>query len=307
MRIVHLSDIHLSTIFKKSNLGKTKKLLKYALDKGFDHLVITGDISDNSEKKDYLIFRKILKSFDLLDSKKTSIIIGNHDIFGGVQTALDVVNFPAKCLKTNYEKKVTEFVCYFKELFENCYSPLEDNLFPYSKIIGDTQLIGLNTIDHYSRITNPFASNGKVYKDQIEGIMHIFSKSVNDVKHKIVMSHHHFYKNTEEATSSSSVWNKIENYTLKLRGKKKLLKFFKENGVNLILHGHSHEVRQYERKGLKLVNAGGSIDNSFSGNAFLIFVDVDDSIQVSIKELNTKPKRIIDPVLSEEYVHSLAS
>ncbi|MDZ7766293.1 MAG: metallophosphoesterase [Melioribacteraceae bacterium] len=227
MRLAHLSDIHLNTFFKKSNIIKTKKLLKLALEKDCDHLVITGDISDNSEKKDYIIFKKILKSFDLLDSSKTSIIIGNHDIFGGVQTALDVVNFPAKCLTTNYEKKVDEFVRHFEELFENCYFPINSKIFPYSKMIDKIQLIGLNTIDYYSRIRNPFASNGKIYKDQLKGIKQIFSNKEFNPKHRVVLAHHHFYKNNEEATSSNAVWNKIESYTLKLRGKKNLLKLFR--------------------------------------------------------------------------------
>ncbi len=306
MRIVHLSDIHISTLYKKGNITKTKNIIKFALEKSFDHLVITGDISDNSEKRDYLIFRKILKSFDLLDSNKVSIVIGNHDIFGGVKTALDVVNFPSKCLKTDYEKKVNEFAIYFKELFQNCYFPIKDKIFPYSKIVNDTQFIGLNTIDYYSRIKNPFASNGKVYKDQIEGIEKIFQNEEFNPAHKIILAHHHFYKNSEEATSSNSVWNKIESYTLELRGKKKLLKLFKDNDVELILHGHSHDVREYERKGIKLINAGGSVDNVFPKNVFLVFVDIKETFDVTISKIDLSVKQNVSPISPTEFVPSLA-
>lgn len=306
MRIVHLSDIHIGTHFKKSNFAKTKKLIKIALETGFDHLVITGDISDNAEKRDYLLFRKILKSFDLLDKNKTSLVIGNHDIYGGVQTALDVVNFPAKCLKIDYEQKVREFFNHFKELFEDCYFPLENKIFPYSKMIGDTQLIGLNTIDLYSRIKNPFASNGKVYRDQFEGIKKIFKNKEFSPAHKVILAHHHFYKKTEKATSSSKVWNKIESYTLKLRGKKRLLKLFKENDVELILHGHSHDIREYDRKGMKLINAGGSIDNNLTKNIFLILIDINNTLNVSISAIDLTAREQIPSVTLEKYIPSLS-
>lgn len=122
MRIAHISDIHLNSDLRKNNIGKTKKLISLALEIGFDHLVITGDISDNSNEKDFVISRKILKTFDLLDSRKTSIVIGNHDIFGGVQTVNDVLNFPSKCLKTDFHEKVSQFGVYFAELFEIVHS-----------------------------------------------------------------------------------------------------------------------------------------------------------------------------------------
>lgn len=307
MRIAHISDIHINTAFKKANLGKTKKLIKFALEKGFDHLVITGDISDNSEEKNFLIFRKILKSFDLLDSRKTTVTIGNHDIFGGVQTALDVVNFPSKCLKTDYEKKVIEFVGHFKELFEGCFYPLKKKLFPFAKIVDDVAFIGLNTNDVYSRIKNPFASNGKVYKDQFGGIKQLLESGELMGKRKIILSHHHFYKNTEEATSSSSMWNKIEGYTLKLRGKKKLFNLFKENNVELVLHGHSHEMREYQRKGIKFLNAGGSVDNSNSDKSSIILIDVENEINALIYELTHKRAYGNYPHKINEHIPLLAS
>lgn len=81
-------------------------------------------------------------------------------------------------------------------------------------------------------------------------------------KSKIILSHHHFNKNDYETKSSSNeIWNKIEGYTLKLRGKKKLLKLFTENKVTAVLHGHNHENKYYERMGINFFNSGGSIDN----------------------------------------------
>lgn len=299
MRIAHLSDLHISTFLKKGNIGKTKKLLKYAVETGFDHLVITGDLSDNSEAKDFVILRKILENFNLLDSRKTTIIIGNHDIFGGVQTAIDVVNFPSKCLKTDFHQKVNDFVSNFKELFDECYFPIKDSYFPYAKVIGDVVLVGLNTIDYYSRLKNPFASNGKVGKKQRNGLKEILTNERFNGKRKFIMSHHHFYKNTEQASSSSSVWNRIESYTLKLKGKKKLLKLFSDNNVELVLHGHSHEMRDYIRKGIRFLNAGGAVDNSLLKSASVIFIDINENIEAAIHSLDLGSKVKPETIYSE--------
>lgn len=287
MKIAHISDLHFSRSYKSNNIRKTKRLIKYCIEQGFDHLVITGDISDNSDEKDFLILRNILNNFNLLDSGKVSLTIGNHDIFGGVQTANDIVNFPSKCLKINYDQKVKKFVSFFSELFESAVFPNPDKIFPYAKIIGDVAIIGINSIRHYSRIKNPFASNGKIYNDDFESIKAMLEFDSIKVRKKIVAVHHHFYKNSVEATSSqSNLWNRIEGYTLKLRGKKKLLKLFKENKVDLVLHGHSHELKEYERKGIKFVNAGASIDNTSPTEANVFFINIlENELTVQLKTL----------------------
>ena len=287
MKIAHISDLHFSRIFKRHNIKKTKRLIKYCIEQGFDHLVITGDISDTCDEKDFSILRNILSNFNLLDPAKVSITIGNHDIFGGVQTALDIVNFPAKCLKTNYDEKVKTFVSYFSELFEGAIFPNVKKAFPYAKIIGDAAILGINSIDYYSRLKNPFASNGKIYNDDFEAIKALLEFDSIKEKKKVVAVHHHFYKNSVEATSSQShLWNRIEGYTLKLRGKKKLLKLFKENNVDLVLHGHSHELKEYFRKGIRFINAGATIDNGSHTEAQIFFINLlRDRISVQLKTL----------------------
>jgi len=291
MKIIHISDLHLCGRFKLNNIAKTKQILSDALETGFDHLVITGDLSDNAEEKDYLILRNILEKFNLLRSDRTSIVIGNHDIFGGVQTALDVINFPNRCIHTNYQEKVKTFTHYFRELFENTIRFDDNYYFPYAKIVEDAVLIGINSISDYSKLRNPFASNGSVNKKELEGFAKVFENPLINTKKKIALIHHHFYKNNMETKSSeSSVWNKIESYTMKLRGKKKLMKYFVDHGIELVLHGHSHELKEYYRKGIKFLNAGGSIDGTSETESSYYMIELNNpSIDVSLKTIKTIP------------------
>lgn len=278
MRIVHISDLHVSRNFKRNNIKKFKVLLKHALKLEFDHLVITGDLSDGAHEIDFQLIRKILKNNDLLDSSRTSIVIGNHDIFGGVQTAADVLEFPKKCKSVDYEVKVSNFISYFEELFTDCHFVSPQKFFPYYKNVGELGIVGINSIAHYSKIGNPLASTGKVYSEQLNDLSKlILNKNIKN-QPRLALVHHHFYKKSMDATSpQSSVWKKIESYTLRLRNKKKIINTFKDNGIRLVLHGHSHEVKEYSRKGLHFLNAGGSIESEPENLSFFT-IDYKDGI-----------------------------
>jgi len=275
MRIAHLSDLHLCSKFKRENILKTNKLIRHALDKGAEHFVITGDISDNANSGDFNTFRNILRKFDLLRADKATVIIGNHDIFGGPQAASDIIKFPQKCINTDYNRKIYYFVNYFRELFEGTYRYNDEVFFPFVKVLDKVALIGLNTVDYYSRLKNPFASNGHVSKLQRKLFSQLLFSTDLKEKVKVVLAHHHFYRRNEIARSSEeSLWGRIENYTMKLRDKKKLIKLFTQNNVKLVLHGHSHEMREYVREGISFLNAGASIDNNSVSEAALFLVDV---------------------------------
>ena len=149
MKIVHISDLHIDAVYKRTNYMKSVKLLEYAIDTGFDHLVISCDLTENAEKSAFELVRKTLKKYNLLHSEKLTVVIGNHDIFGGVHLAEDLLNFPKKCRKTNYDIKISEFNYYFSEALENTVK-YKNNSYPFIKEFDETVLIGLNTIAKYS-------------------------------------------------------------------------------------------------------------------------------------------------------------
>jgi predicted phosphodiesterase len=210
-----------------------------------------------------MIFRKLLIKYNLLHPDKTSVVIGNHDIFGGVQTALDVIEFPKKCKNTNYEERIDKFAHYFKELFANAIFADENMIFPFVKILGDHALFGMNSIEKYSRLKNPFASSGKIPEEQLNLLRKLSGDERVSKLKKLLMIHHHFYKKNVESTSSENgLWNKIETFTMKLKKKKNIMKQLQSVGIDLVLHGHSHEMKEYNRKGIKFLNAGASIDNN---------------------------------------------
>jgi len=258
--IAHISDLHLSPEHRRRNIRTTRRLLEYISSLRVDHLVITGDIVANAEKSDYQLARGILKGSGWLDGKSLSVVIGNHDIFGGVHHAEDILTFPGHCKHADYKRKVSEFHDAFHEAFDNCLHGSDSSVFPYAKVIGDVVLVGMNSVAKYSRLGNPVGSNGEVSDTEYRKAGKILSSDLLKRKRKVVLIHHHFSRHPGgDGGAMHSVWNAIEAQTMKLRGKKKLVKLFGESGVDVVLHGHVHENRQYWREKTRFLNGGGSV------------------------------------------------
>jgi 3',5'-cyclic AMP phosphodiesterase CpdA len=54
-RIAHISDLHISAEHRRANIRNTKTLLRHIAGQGCNHLVITGDLTADAQKKDYAI------------------------------------------------------------------------------------------------------------------------------------------------------------------------------------------------------------------------------------------------------------
>jgi 3',5'-cyclic AMP phosphodiesterase CpdA len=206
----------------------------------------------------------MLVKYGFIHGDRLSIIPGNHDIFGGVQKAEDIFTFPEKCNTINYNKNINNFLSYFPEAFSNCYYLSSKNFFPFAKKINNTLIIGLNSIAQYSKLSNPFGSNGEIDITQFGELFEILKDSEKeDFKHKIIIIHHHFNKLKNEAKSTfGSIWSGIEKQTMKLKGKRRLFNLFKEFKVDIVLHGHLHESKEYIRKDIRFLNAGATIKSN---------------------------------------------
>lgn len=291
MLIAHISDLHLNSFYNDSTFQLSNYLLKFISEKKVDHLVVSGDITDYAKEKDLEIFRRMLKKYGFLSGDKLSIIFGNHDIYGGVQKAEDILTFPEKCSKTDYNESVENFLSYFPEAFDNCFYVSDKNFFPFAKKLDKVLIIGVNTIARYSKLSNPFGSNGELDASQFGEIYDILRNSGDEIKTKIIIAHHHFNKLKNDSKSTfGNLWSSIEKQTMKLKGKKRLFNLFNEFNIDLVLHGHVHESKEYYRKSIRFLNAGATIKNN--GNDLKVnFLNLsDDRIDVKIKKLNCPVK-----------------
>ena len=249
-RIAHLSDTHVSPEYNRWNILKLKRLLSRVTDEGYDHVVITGDIAGHGEERDFRSVRRILKYFGLLRYEKLTVTIGNHDIFGGVHRAEDLLSFRKHCRSVNYAEKIDLFERAFKETFpEKAYE--SERIFPFIKIIGPVAFIGINSVRPFHSARNPFGSNGHVSGRQLDAVRRILSHpSISGLK-KIILIHHHFNKYRPHSESRGrKLYHLFESHTLKLQNRKKVEDVFKEYKVDAVLHGHTHVAGIYSNSGI---------------------------------------------------------
>ncbi len=289
--IAHISDLHISLDHQRQNIRRTRRLLESALHRNVDHIVVTGDITADAKPGEFDSARKIFKNYGLLDSKRLTVVAGNHDIFGGVHTAEEIFSFPKRCKGVDYGAKLNLFRGAFEETFRQSLIYDRKHLFPFVKILGGVMLIGVNSVAGYSKLANPLGSNGEIDDKQFKQLNELLGADLFRNKRKIVLIHHHFNKlRCEAAGTIHSVWSTIEKQTMKLRGKKRLLELFRKSGVQLVLHGHVHENREYEREGIQFVNSGGSVLGGERGTLSYTLVHVyPDTIRTTLQNISMDP------------------
>lgn len=258
MKIAHISDLHLNTLFNDANLARIKKLIKYISEKSVDHLIVSGDLTDNADESDLIILKRMLTKSGFASHTNLTVVPGNHDIFGGPQKPVDIFSFPERCKEIDYQAKLKYFKEIFKDTFANNTIITEDEDFPFLKDLGSVIIIGINSVAEYSKYKNPFASNGEVKLNQFNKLNELLKKYSDTDAIKIVVIHHHFNKVKNTKRSIAGIWQNIEKQTMKLKKKKRLLSLFRKYNIDLVLHGHIHFNEYYERKGISFLNAGAS-------------------------------------------------
>jgi 3',5'-cyclic AMP phosphodiesterase CpdA len=257
-RIVHISDPHLSRQFYREHIKSFKLLLKSLLASGFDHLIITGDIVSTGEEDDYYLAREILGTLDLLDSKRLTVVPGNHDIFGGPHRAVDVLSFPKYIRNVDYARNLGLFQVAFGETLETTVSYGGDSVFPFVKKVGPFSIIGLNSILPWSLRRNPLGTNGSLDERQRDALVRMRADGLLSGTRPLIAMHHHF-NDLQEESAGGSMWRRIESRTMRMRGRSKALRLFESLGVRYVLHGHIHRNEIYSKGAITLLNGAGSI------------------------------------------------
>jgi 3',5'-cyclic AMP phosphodiesterase CpdA len=273
-------------------------LLAHVTQKGVDHVVVTGDITADARPKEYEAARQLFLSYGFLNSGRMTIVPGNHDVYGGVHTAEEIFVFPKRCKTTNYDDKLKLFRQSFHEAFEKTALGGSNKMYPLFKPLGDIVLVGINSVAPYSRLANPIGSNGAVVDKQFSDLEALLNAHLIKHKRKIVLVHHHFSKNESgSAGAIHNLWSSIEKQTMKLKGKKRLLKLFRRTRVELVLHGHVHENCEYTRDGIRFANTGASVlGRDPHLVSFRLIRVCDTSVQTTLHTFRTdtqSPERVV--------------
>jgi 3',5'-cyclic AMP phosphodiesterase CpdA len=299
IRIAHLSDPHINLKYHPTHLPRLRKVLTHALTESrADHIVITGDISSNAEQRDLQAARRLFQELGILHPERLSLVIGNHDIYGGPHLAEDLLSFPGRCNSRDYDKHVQDFYECYAETFVGTFGPL-GSPFPFAKILGPVAILGLNSIARSGTLKNPVGSNGKVSDDEMEEFENLLKrKEVAKAEHRIVLLHHHLFRRKDEGKlhtppETNQLVHRFEHATLKLRGKRTLFNALNEGKVGAALHGHIHFTGDYYRKGVLCLNGGGAVYpvNTEEELKYNLLTFAGDSMESSVIEVNSRRRQ----------------
>ncbi len=258
-QIAHISDPHLSRQHYREHIKSFKMLLRAMLMDGADHIIISGDLVSTGNEDDYFLTREILANHNLLDSKRLTVVPGNHDIFGGPHRAVDVLSFPQHIRSVDYVRNKELFQNAFAETFEGVHRLHPTALFPFLKVAGPFNIIGLNSVPPWSLWKNPLGTNGMLDDQQIEALEKLNASPLLENRTTIAVLHHHFNDLAQSEYDAGNLWTRIESNTMRMRKRKKILKLLKSIGVRYILHGHIHRNELYDQNGILFANGAGAV------------------------------------------------
>lgn len=224
-RLAHISDVHLSPLpevkwtqlankritgFLNWKLNRKHQIGANTLDPLIqslrelkpDHIAVTGDLVNLALDGEFTNARAFLE--DLGSPERVSAICGNHDAYlpGSLAKAIQ-----------NWEPYLTSDA---STATEN--SPEQ---FPFLRIRGEVALIGCNSAE----ATLPFFATGYFREDQANRLRKVLRQTRGLCR--VVMIHH-------PPISGATKWHK------RLIGIKRFQEVIRNEGAELILHGHTH-------------------------------------------------------------------
>jgi predicted phosphodiesterase len=75
---------------------------------------------------------------------------------------------------------------------------------------------------------------------------------------------------------------------MKLRKKKRLFNLLKRYEIDLVLHGHFHEMGEYKREGIRFLNAGGSLKNNSKNLIGINFINISQTSKITTYTVDLK-------------------
>jgi len=255
VKIAHISDIHISGMQDRRQLADLDRMLEYFNTVGYDHLVISGDLSNSANPEDWQIIREKLKSHDLYHWDKTTVIAGNHDLTNLEEEMrfYNALNPISQLRKKAFDRKLIEFCVFFQELITGEEGGKQ--AFPFIKIINFQSLkiaiAAVNSVYPWYPTDNPLGARGFVSPGQLKALS---QKSViESLKDCFVIGLcHHAYK----VYGTNSPIDQAFDWTMELKNRDEFLGVLQAMHAKLVLHGHFHRFQSYEVNTIPFINGG---------------------------------------------------
>ncbi len=255
VKIAHISDTHLSGKQDRRQVDELDRLFGYFKTAGYDHLVISGDLSNNADPEDWRIIRKKLEIHGFYHWDKATVIAGNHDLINLEEEMrfYNALNPLSLVRKKVFERKLKEFCFFFQELITG--EEQGSNAFPFVKIINYPSVkiafAALNSVYPWYPADNPLGARGFITPGQLRALgQESVLASLQGCF--LVGLCHHAYK----VYGTDSLIDQAFDWTMELKNREEFLELMKRMQTKLVLHGHFHRFQAYTTDGITFINGG---------------------------------------------------
>jgi 3',5'-cyclic AMP phosphodiesterase CpdA len=235
VKIAHLSDLHLLSLagvprrrflnkrmtgwanlrLKRSAIHRASYVRAIARDiraAGFDHVVITGDLTNLALESEFELVRDLLERELGLDAAQISLVPGNHDLYTR-----------GSLVSRRFERYLQPWLT---SDLPSLSADVAGARFPVVKIRGGVAIIALSS----AVPRPPFVAAGELGGDQLQALARILAHP-EVARRDVVLAVHHPV--VEPASS-------LHHYIEGLRDAPALLALLRTLPRGLVVHGHLH-------------------------------------------------------------------
>ncbi len=255
VKIAHLSDLHLSGWSDRRQISALDRILAHFTAEGFDHIVISGDLSNSASPADWKIVRDRLEKHGLYHCEKVTVVAGNHDLINLEEEMrfYNALNPFAGLKMMFFQKRLWEFCNFFRELITDGSGTTPS--FPFIKVLNfpsvSVAIVALNSVYPWFPAENPLGARGEISAGQLRALAK--PDVLDALKDSFVIGLcHHAYK----VYGTDALIDQAFDWTMELKNREGFLEMMKLMHADIVLHGHFHRFQTYAVDGIPFVNGG---------------------------------------------------
>lgn len=253
--VAHLSDLHITGGTDRYQLGRLDRMLDEFVRRGYDHLVMTGDLIDTASPADWKIIRDALERHGLFEWTRTTVIPGNHDLID-LEEEMRFYN-ALNPDEGSRQRRINDRLRKFTNIFRPLITGDGDvgTALPFVKVMRFGQisvsLVAVSTILPWSGSDNPLGARGSVSRETLRALLEPGVREAIRDSFVIGLCHHAY-----KVYGSGALVDQAFDWTMEFKNRDDYLGVMKNLGVTLVLHGHFHRFQIYQADDLTCINGG---------------------------------------------------
>jgi len=273
VHIAHISDLHIAGSGDRRQLQDLDRMLEHLNVSGFDHLVISGDLSDRGRTEDWEIVKDKLVSHGWYHWEKTTVVAGNHDLIR-LEEEMRFYNAlnPLQGLRERACRQRAESFCrFFRELVTG--GDDTDPAFPFIKVMrfpaASVAIVACNSVRAWSPADNPLGARGHINPSELRAITAPRVREALAGSFVIGLCHHAL-----KVYGTDRLLDQAFDWTMELKNRQEFLQAMLEIDAKVVLHGHFHRFQTYRAEGWSLSTGGvsgmlqpGTVRSGYPGTA----------------------------------------